>query len=517
MTVPDFDQLPEKKTSGILSLDRKSPSISSYSPPSSTKNFEEESTHGNTNGTTDGKLGIFSTTTIILGRTIGVGIYSVPSSVFNSTGSVGASILLWVIGCLISFSGLAVYLELGTGIPLSGGDRIYLERIFRRPYKLASCMFMTYVVVLNHSAPSCIVLGEYALFMVGLESNRWSVAGVAIGVVTLVCIIHAWYPNIGIRMINILSVGAMINLVVVIISGMAGAAMHIGAKNSPTGISTAKENFTGLFAGSSTQPYDYATGLLKILFCFRGYTTANQFISEVRNPKHTLRVAASTSLSLVSLSYVLVVISLFLIVDKEDFRTSGIIVTGHFFGNIFGNAVGDHIFPVLIITSAFGCIASMSYSQARVNQELGRDRILPFSEWLDAKKLNETPNFGLFLHWTVSVLIIAVPPPGQIFNFLLDVSGYPVSIIAVAISFGLLYLQNRPKENWSSPFHANPILTLIFAASNILLVIIPWLKPQSSHALDSKFPFYAYPTTAMAVVGSGAIYWFVVRPFPRRP
>ncbi|KAI1000177.1 hypothetical protein K3495_g8022 [Podosphaera aphanis] len=307
----------------------------------------------------------------------------------------------------------------------------------------------------------------------------------------------------------------MINLIIVIISGIAGAGMHIGAINSSTGISTAKENFTGLFVGSSSQPYDYATALLKILYCFRGYTTANQFISEVRNPERTLRIAASTALSLVSLSYVLVVISLFLVVSKADFHNSGIIISGHFFGNIFGKVVGDHIFPVLIIISAFGCIASTSYSQARVNQELGRSGILPFSSWLDAKNLNETLNFGLFLHWIVTVLLIVIPPPREIYNFLLDVSGYPVSIIAVSISFGLLYLQNWPKENWSSPFHANPLLIIVFAASNFLLVVIPWIKPDSGYQLDSKFPYYTYPTTAMTIVGSSVIYWFFGRPFPR--
>lgn len=94
----------------------------------------------------NGKLGTFSAINIILGKTVGVGIYSIPSSIFNSVGSVGASLLLWIIGSLISFCGLAVYLDLGTAIPRSGGERVYLERIFKKPRMLATCMFRKSVV-----------------------------------------------------------------------------------------------------------------------------------------------------------------------------------------------------------------------------------------------------------------------------------------------------------------------------------------------------------------------------------
>lgn len=99
-----------------------------------------------------GNLGTFSAINIIIGKTVGVGVYSVPSSIFVGVGSVGMSILMWVLGAVISYCGLAVYLDLGTAMPRSGGERVYLERIFRRPHMLASCMFMAYVVLLGFSS-----------------------------------------------------------------------------------------------------------------------------------------------------------------------------------------------------------------------------------------------------------------------------------------------------------------------------------------------------------------------------
>jgi amino acid transporter len=458
---------------------------------------------------------------------VGVGIYSIPSSIFNSVGSVGASLLLWIIGSLISFCGLAVYLDLGTAIPRSGGERIYLERIFKKPRMLATCMFMSYVVLLGFSTPNCIVLGEYVMYALEIDVNRWNVRTIAVGVITLLCFIHARYQKLGLRIINVLGVGKMLILVIVILSGIAGALMGVGSSSSPltrrrlggglggplddilmpdTSLSTAQQNFRSLFSGSSTQPYDYATALLKILYCFRGYSTANQVLSEVRNPIPTLRLAAPIALSLVSLGYIFANIAYFLVVSKDDFRSSGVVIAGHFFKNIFGEVIGENVLPLFIIISAFGNIAATSFAQARVNQELGRDGLLPFSRFFAGKNEWDSPTPGLFLHWLISVLVIVVPPPGEIYNFLVDIGGYPVSVISVAISLGLLYLQTSPTENWQSPFRAKKVYTVIFAASNCLLLVLPWIKPKTAKG-DGRFPYYAYPATALGILGSGVVYW----------
>jgi amino acid transporter len=476
------------------------------------------------------KLGTFSAINIILGKTVGVGIYSVPSSVFSGVGSVGMSLLMWVLGAAISFCGLAVYLDLGTGMPRSGGEKVYLERVFKKPKFLATCMFMAYVVILGFSAPNCIVLGEYAVYAAGAEVSAWNVRAIAVTVITISCVLHARFPKLGLKTINVLGVGKMVILVVVILSGVASVAMGIGRDTpissgvgapsnaaDPTaggkkiaydGLTTSQRNFSNIWANSSTQPYDYATALLKVLYCFRGYSTANQVLSEVRHPVKTLRFAAPVALILVSLSYILANIAYFTAVELDDFRESGVVVAGHFFRNVFGLFVGEKILPGFIIISAFGNIAATSFAQARVNQELGREGLLPYSTFFGANSRWRTPAAGLFLHWLVSVVVIIVPP-GEIYNFLVDIGGYPVSVISVAISAGLLYLQSTPAENWSSPFKAKKVYTIIFLVSNLFLLAIPWIKPVHGKGvvLDTPFPYYAYPATSLAILASGVVYW----------
>jgi amino acid transporter len=75
----------------------------------------------------------------------------------GSVGSVGASLLLWVLGFVLSFCGLFVWLELGTMIPRSGGEKVYLEAAYKKPKYLASVIFAINAIVLGFTSAGCIV------------------------------------------------------------------------------------------------------------------------------------------------------------------------------------------------------------------------------------------------------------------------------------------------------------------------------------------------------------------------
>src|SRR5882757_4980251 len=102
-------------------------------------------------------LGVTSCTLLIVGRIIGTDIFSTPSSILSSVGSVGASLMLWVLGFLLSFCGLFIWLEFGTMFPRSGGEKVYLEAVYRKPKYLATVMFTVNAIILGFTAAGCIV------------------------------------------------------------------------------------------------------------------------------------------------------------------------------------------------------------------------------------------------------------------------------------------------------------------------------------------------------------------------
>ncbi len=82
---------------------------------------------------------------------IGSGIFSAPSSITAGVGSVGAALLLWVLGLALSFAGVFVWLEFGCMFPRSGGEKVYLEVVYRRPRYLATVVFAMQAVFLQFS------------------------------------------------------------------------------------------------------------------------------------------------------------------------------------------------------------------------------------------------------------------------------------------------------------------------------------------------------------------------------
>jgi amino acid transporter len=97
------------------------------------------------------------TVTFSVGTIIGTGIFATPSSILGSVGSVGASLMLWVLGFAFSICGLFVWLEFGTMYPRSGGEKVYLEAVYRQPKHLSTVMFATNAILLNFSSSNCIV------------------------------------------------------------------------------------------------------------------------------------------------------------------------------------------------------------------------------------------------------------------------------------------------------------------------------------------------------------------------
>lgn len=80
---------------------------------------------------------------------VGTGIFATPSGILQLSGSVGLALFLWVAGMIIAAAGMAVYLEFGTGIPKNGGEKNYLEYVFKKPRFLATGLYTGYVLLLG--------------------------------------------------------------------------------------------------------------------------------------------------------------------------------------------------------------------------------------------------------------------------------------------------------------------------------------------------------------------------------
>ena len=73
-------------------------------------------------------LGIWSATAIVIGDTIGTGIFLVSSDMARAVGSASLVLAAWILGGLIVLLGAFCYAELGAAFPKAGGPYVYLSR-----------------------------------------------------------------------------------------------------------------------------------------------------------------------------------------------------------------------------------------------------------------------------------------------------------------------------------------------------------------------------------------------------
>lgn len=450
-------------------------------------------------------LGVFSCTMLIVGRIIGTGIFSTPSSILGSVGSVGASLLLWVLGFALSFCGLFIWLELGTMIPRSGGEKVYLEAIYRRPRYLATVIFAMNAILLGFTAAGCIVFAQNILIAAQQPDPQWVVRGIAVGVIVFVTLLHGLTPRLGIFIMNTLSLFKIVILLVIVITGWV-------VLSGKTHIQDPHVNFRDVFAGSSHSGNDYATATFKVLFAYSGWSNVNYVLNDVKNPIRTLKIAGPLGLGICAALYLLANVAYFAAATKADIVKSSVTVASLFFKNVFG-VKAERALSVLVALSALGNTITTTFAAAKVNQELAKEGVpLPFGNrfWASNWPTGKSPFPGLIIHLIPSVIVILAPPPAVAYPFILDVEGYPQQIINFLIVIGLFWLRYK-EPTAKRPFKVWLPFAVFFLAAALFLIIAPFLRPANRVGDTPPLPYYLYCLVGIGIMLLGVLYWAVWR------
>ncbi|TVY27277.1 High-affinity methionine permease [Lachnellula hyalina] len=453
------------------------------------------------------QVGLTSAIFLIFNRMVGTGIFATPSAILSLSGSVGLALFIWVAGMLIAAAGLATYMEFGTGLPRNGGEKNYLEYVYRKPKFLATGFYAGYVVLLGWAGSNSVVFGEYILSAAQVEITRWNQRGVGLACITSAFLIHGLALNWGLRLQNFLGIIKLLILLLIVFSGFVALGGHTKLDKKP-------DNFTNAFAGTTGSAYGVVTALYNVIWSYIGYSNANYALSETKNPVRTLKIAAPLALGLVSILYMLCNVAYFAAVPKDEIISSGRILAASFFRNMFG-ARAERVLSVFVALSAFGNVLSVIFSQGRLVQEFGREGILPFSRiWASNKPFN-APFMGLFEHWVVSVVIMLAPPPGDAYNFILNVISYPLAVVNVFVAGALIHLYRRPyspnrnPSEWAPPFRATLPVVIFFLLSNIYLVAAPFVPPTHGQNVYKSLPYYLHCVVGIAILAGGGLYWLV--------
>lgn len=451
-------------------------------------------------------IGIISATFLIINRCIGAGIFATGASIYNFSGSVGASLMLWVAGTIIAFSGLLVYLEFGSVLTRNGSEVVYLQHIYKKPNFLVISAYAVYALTMPWTAGNSIVTGEYILTAAGKEVTQWNSRGIALAVVTFAFAINAFNAKIGLWVANTLGSFKIIIILFIIITGWVGLGNGIKSKNfHPT------HNFSNAFDGETPTGYGIVNALYNVIWSYVGYSNASYALGEVKNPQKVLKVAAPSAFIGIAIAYMLVNIAYYAVVPTEVISNSKRILVADFFFYAFGTNASKAA-SVFVALSAWGNVMSVIFAQGRIITQLGRQSVIPFSRFFGSSKPFNTPFTGLLEHWIIGVIFICAVPPGDSYNFILNLVSYPLNVINSFLGAGLIYIYIRKyqgKLEWNAPIKASLPVAIFFFLSSLYLVVAPYIPPSEGQSVYEKLPYWLHAVVAWGIFGLGGIYWAV--------
>ncbi|KAF8907294.1 amino acid/polyamine transporter I [Gymnopilus junonius] len=468
------------------------------------------------------QIGVVSAVFIIFNRLIGTGIFANQSTVLAFSGSVGLSLVMWLVGAIIAAAGTEVYIIWGTALPFNGGEKNYLERLFPKPKGLITSLYAANAVLLAASANGCLVFAEYGLaslpFSLPATTTLSPIKLIAFVCLAGVVLLHGLHVSAGLRLQNFLGVLKLGILFILVATGIAAISGHL-----QEGIQRPRnfDSWDAIWGGSRTGGSVLCICLYNVLWSYVGFSNANYALSEMDNPARTLRIAAPLALVTVTIFYLLCNIAYFSAVSKEDITGSGRLVAALLFRNVWGEST-EKILNAFVALSALGNVLSVSFAQGRVNQALGEEGVLPFSKVWASNWPAKAPLAGLILHWLICILVIFAVPPGDAYNFVLNFTSYPMALVNGVISFGLLYLafykglsvnssdgnQENPREKTAFvPSFSLIASVLVFGGANIFLSVVPLLKPPPGAEPYEELPYWTHAVGGLSIFFIGWLWW----------
>lgn len=401
------------------------------------------------------RLNFLHCLSLVVGLQIGSGIFASPNQVNSHTGSVGASLLVWVMAGLLAWTGASSYAELGSCIPLNGGSQAYLNQIFG---PLPSFLFSwTAITILKpgSSAIIAIIFGEYFARGLGASfmTSYWMQKVIAIVGLLLVTGLNSFSNISGARAGNIFLVAKILLLLAISIIGL----IEIRHFKDTSALSS-----QSLFEGSSSSLGEYAVALYAGLWAYDGWDNVNYVSAEMKNPQRDLPRVIHIAMPIVIVAYIFTNIAYFSVMSEEEIEAATSVALT-FSTKIFGTS-GGIVFALLISLSCIGALNATMFSSARLIYSAAGEGFLPqiFAQ-LHSKR--GTPVNSLLLQAAITIVFILVGEFDSLVTFY-GVAGYSFYFLSV---FGVIVL--RVKEpNLERPYKTFITTPVMFCCVALFLV-----------------------------------------------
>jgi APA family basic amino acid/polyamine antiporter len=415
-------------------------------------------------------LGLWSAVAIVIGDTIGTGIFLVTSDMARAVGSATLVFAAWIVGGLIVLCGAFCYAELGAAFPQAGGAFVYLSRglgplwgflfgwmssFLERPVAIAT-LAAGFLRFLGFLFP----LVTTPLFTFHLKSYDFTVTA-AQPLAALVVIAVTAVNYLSVRLggaIQVVLTSLKIATILLIVFAGALFAKH------PAFESTAYATKIGLGTISS-----FLTALVPAMWAYNGFNDLGDVGEEIAHPQKNIPRAIILGL--------LTVGGLYLLANFMYFRTlpfATLAQSQHVASDVvqsFAGSRGATWLTLAMALSALGALHVVVLTGARIPYAMARDGVFfPFAKRI--QPTFRTPSGALIFLGSLGALLALTGTYEELYS--LFVFGVWIFLALIAIAMFRLRKKEpalpRPYRAWGHPW-----TTLIFLAAAVALTVNLWM------------------------------------------
>jgi amino acid transporter len=400
------------------------------------------------------RLGLWSCIGIVIGITIGGGIFRTPAVIAARVPDPTLMLGVWIVGGLIVLCGALAFAELASSMPEAGGMYVYLREGWGRP-----CAFLygwAQAVLIRAAALGGIssVFGEYFLRVLGIDvaaHPRWP-DYFAAGAIAFTAIINILGVQLGaffVGMSTMAKFGALAALVLL--------ALMLGGDHGGS--------WTHLSGDAPVEAGLFGLALISVMWAYDGFADLSFAAGEVKDPQRNLsRAIIAGTLAILGI-YVGANLAYLYMIPIGQMSQSPL-VAADTMAALFGQA-GAGFISVIVMISTFGSLMGSMLASPRIFFAMAGDRML-FAPLAAVHPRFKTPYLAILFASVLGIAMVLT----QTFEQLTD-----TFVLATWPFYGLsaaaLYRLRRSRPDLPRPYRTPgyPWLPLVFIAASLYLVV----------------------------------------------
>lgn len=413
------------------------------------------------------RIGLWTAVAILVGSTIGSGIFRSPAGIATKLPGPLPLLAVWVMGGLFALCGALTLAEAASAFPETGGVYVYIREAWGR---LTAFLFgWSELVMIRAAALGAIstTFSEYFIRVTGHDPSIAPYSQYVHYVAAAAILITAVFNYVGVR-----TAGTVQNLTTL---AKVGGLLFIVLLAFSLGLPKTGGHYTPVAPAGSFSVAGFGLALVSVLWVYDGWADVSFVAGEVENPRKNLPRALIIGTSGIIVIYLLANLAYLAVLPVDEIRNSKL-VAADVADKLMGPA-GVAFVATVVMISTFGGLNGSMFTGPRILFAMADDDLL-FKAMARVHPRYKTPYVSI----TVVAILAAVFVLLGTFEQLADAfvtAIVPFYALAVASVF---VLRKRPGYDPSFRVPGYPIVPLIFIVSTAMLLINAVVDPSSRWA-----------------------------------